>query len=325
MTSSRWSQGPKRSGITEPWELPPGEEECLLDGVLGPLRVAQDPIRDRVAQVAVEVDQLREGDVVALACQFDQPRPHERYSSGARSGASPLQMVAPDERFTWPALPAGTGPRGPRARDDRGIPSRGSAPTRCRPWIVPVSVAPGWQSRPLVLIGGLLAPAAVAAATDSDHDRLPNTWEVARSLTNPYRADTNRDGRPDGSEDPDRDGLVNLHEYLAGMNPRRADTDRDGLVDGREDTDRDGLRTAFEFQAGDLAATGRQRRRRDPGRQREPGPRRPVESRMSSGSARSRPWPTRTATINRCCAMQSASTGQAIHVHVPLCWVSWLR
>ena len=75
--------------IAQPREFAPGEEECLLDGVLRPLRIAQDPIRDRVAQVAVEVDELREGDVVALACPFDQPRPHGRYSSGARSGASP--------------------------------------------------------------------------------------------------------------------------------------------------------------------------------------------------------------------------------------------
>src|SRR5688572_1542255 len=76
--------------IAEPWEFPPGEEECLLDGVLCPLRVAQDPICDRVAQVAVEVDQLGESGIVAVPCLFDQPRPHERYSSGARTGASPL-------------------------------------------------------------------------------------------------------------------------------------------------------------------------------------------------------------------------------------------
>jgi hypothetical protein len=70
--------------IAEPWEFAPGEEECLLDRVLCPLRVAQDPICDRVAQVAVEVDQFGEGDIVALPCLLDQPRPHERYSSGAR-------------------------------------------------------------------------------------------------------------------------------------------------------------------------------------------------------------------------------------------------
>src|SRR3954454_22123554 len=30
-------------GIAQPWEFPPGEEECLLDGVLGLLRIAQNP------------------------------------------------------------------------------------------------------------------------------------------------------------------------------------------------------------------------------------------------------------------------------------------
>jgi hypothetical protein len=69
-------------------------------------------------------------------------------------------------------------------------------------------------------------------------------------LTRVYRADTDRDGVPDGREDPDRDGLTNRQEYLARMHPRRADTDRDGIRDAREDTDGDGLRTAFEFLAG---------------------------------------------------------------------------
>jgi hypothetical protein len=100
-----------------------------------------------------------------------------------------------------------------------------------------------------IVLGGVPI-ASVSAATDSDRDGLPNTWERAMSLTNPYRADSDRDGLPDGREDPDRDGLTNRQEYLAGMHPRRADTDRDGIRDGREDTDGDGLRTAFEFLAG---------------------------------------------------------------------------
>ena len=72
--------------ITEPREFAPCEEECLLDRVLGPLDIAQNSIRDRVAQVAVQVDERGEGDIVAIAGLFDQPRPHERDSSGARSG-----------------------------------------------------------------------------------------------------------------------------------------------------------------------------------------------------------------------------------------------
>jgi 4-hydroxy-2-oxoheptanedioate aldolase len=75
--------------IAQPREFSPREEECLLDGVLGPLGIAQDPIGDGVAEVAVQVDELREGDVVTLSRPFDQPRPHGRFSSGARSDASP--------------------------------------------------------------------------------------------------------------------------------------------------------------------------------------------------------------------------------------------
>jgi hypothetical protein len=102
----------------------------------------------------------------------------------------------------------------------------------------------------VLLVGCLLTPAAATAATDTDHDGLPNTWERSYSLTSPSRADTDRDGLPDGREDPDHDGLTNRQEYVARMHPRRADTDHDGIRDGREDTDGDGLRTAFEFLAG---------------------------------------------------------------------------
>ncbi len=102
----------------------------------------------------------------------------------------------------------------------------------------------------VVLVACLLTPAVVVAATDTDHDGLPNTWERTYSLTSPSRADTDRDGLPDGREDPDHDGLTNRQEYVAHMHPRRADTDHDGIRDGREDTDGDGLRTAFEFLAG---------------------------------------------------------------------------
>ncbi|HYO44629.1 MAG TPA: hypothetical protein VES19_15630 [Candidatus Limnocylindrales bacterium] len=94
------------------------------------------------------------------------------------------------------------------------------------------------------------APAPAAALTDSDGDGLSNAFERDRSLTNPRRRDSDRDGIRDDREDPDRDGLRNRWEMLAGTHPRRADTDRDGLRDGGENPDGDGLSNSREQAVG---------------------------------------------------------------------------
>src|SRR3954468_4926901 len=157
-------------------------------------------------------------------------------------------MVAPAQRFNVSAVPAGTGPRRRESGTTEAFPCARQPRT-----MLPMAHAAIRRTTVAVtvlVLAALVAPVAVAAATDSDHDGLPSTWEWSRSLTSAYRSDTDRDGIPDGKEDPDRDGLTNRQEYLAGMDPRRADTDRDGIRDGREDTDHDGLRTAFEFLAG---------------------------------------------------------------------------
>jgi Bacterial TSP3 repeat len=100
------------------------------------------------------------------------------------------------------------------------------------------------------LLVGALPAAAAASSTDPDKDGLPTKWERDWSKTSPTKKDTDKDGIPDGSEDPDKDTLTNRQEYLAGMRPRRADSDRDGIRDDKEDTDKDGLKTKFEFLAG---------------------------------------------------------------------------
>ncbi len=125
--------------IAEPREFAPGEEECLLDGVLGPLRVAQDPVRDRVASVAFQVDELGEGDVVAVPRLFDQPRPHRRCSVAPRWDASPhadgriVQKVHPLRRSrSEPARSSRASVRADTARPSRRPRTSGRSPRPAR-------------------------------------------------------------------------------------------------------------------------------------------------------------------------------------------------
>jgi alpha-tubulin suppressor-like RCC1 family protein len=78
-------------------------------------------------------------------------------------------------------------------------------------------------------------------AGDGDYDGLP-AWQEWLAGTDPYRADTNANGIPDGVEfatgpsagnpDTDSDGLTNWVELQAGTDPFVADTDGDGAADG---------------------------------------------------------------------------------------------
>jgi len=124
----------------------------------------------------------------------------------------------------------------------------------------------------LLLVPGL---ADAKPRDDRNHDRIPDRWERAhklsttkdhsrrdidrdglnafaewRSGTSPRRADSDRDGRPDGAEDRDRDGLANAFEVAARTDPGRADSDGDRRRDGREDADRDRLDNAAEARFG---------------------------------------------------------------------------
>ena len=94
----------------------------------------------------------------------------------------------------------------------------------------------------------LVPSGAAAASSDPDHDGLTTGFERIWSHTDPGRADTDRDGTPDGQEDPDGDHLPNIWELRLGLDPRHRDTDHDGIRDDREDPDRDRLRNAFEIR-----------------------------------------------------------------------------
>jgi hypothetical protein len=65
---------------------------------------------------------------------------------------------------------------------------------------------------------------------DPDEDGLNNYYEFLAS-TNPYSADTDRNGTTDADEDYDGDKLTNIEEQQYSINPSEPDSDDDGLTD----------------------------------------------------------------------------------------------
>ena len=66
----------------------------------------------------------------------------------------------------------------------------------------------------VALAAALLAPPAVAAARDTDHDGMPDRWEKAHGLD--WR-------KANARGDADHDGYTNLREFRLGLDPHRAD------------------------------------------------------------------------------------------------------
>ncbi|MBT4815338.1 MAG: VWA domain-containing protein, partial [Lentisphaerae bacterium] len=76
-------------------------------------------------------------------------------------------------------------------------------------------------------------PADIVAASDYDGDGLSSLYEYY-VRTNPYDADTDNDGIPDGQEDFDGDTLTNADEEIHGSDPTLPDTDDDSYSDAAE-------------------------------------------------------------------------------------------
>jgi hypothetical protein len=84
-------------------------------------------------------------------------------------------------------------------------------------------------------------------ADDSDHDGLPDAWEIIHGL-DPWDDGTwqetssgVKDGPNGAKGDPDHDGLINIYEYWSGTNPRAEVSDLGGTLDSQQDRDGDGV------------------------------------------------------------------------------------
>lgn len=90
---------------------------------------------------------------------------------------------------------------------------------------------------PLRPVFGSEVPLVPVVLVDTDSDGIPDASEdpnrdgiVDAGETDPLHVDSDRDGLPDGVEDRNRDGRVGVGE----TDPRLRDTDRDGVGDGLE-------------------------------------------------------------------------------------------
>ena len=72
------SSGVESVGISQRWQLAPGEHQRLLDDVLGETEIAQDPIRDRKESIPSPTCQAGERLLITGSRLLDEGRSHLR-------------------------------------------------------------------------------------------------------------------------------------------------------------------------------------------------------------------------------------------------------
>jgi len=88
-------------------------------------------------------------------------------------------------------------------------------------------------------------------ADDLDGDNVLNVVDNCPTTHNPDQADFDLDGAGDVcDDDDDNDGVADVDEAALSTDPFNADTDGDGIPDGMEDFDFDGRSNASELAAG---------------------------------------------------------------------------
>ena len=80
--------------IAESPQVAPGDHQCVLEGILGPIDVAQDPLCEREEPVAANADQVDERRLVPVPCRLDEIAIHlRRLGLRAQRGRRPTPMV----------------------------------------------------------------------------------------------------------------------------------------------------------------------------------------------------------------------------------------
>ena len=76
--------GVPRVRITQRAQVPPGHQQCVLDGILGAVGIAKDEAGDAIQPAERCLHQLREGIEVPVPGQLDERSLHGRHPVGAK-------------------------------------------------------------------------------------------------------------------------------------------------------------------------------------------------------------------------------------------------
>ena len=72
--------------IAEVRQVSPGDHQRVLQGILGPVDIAEDPARDRVQAIEAGAGQVDEGDLIATLRRDHELSIHRRISADVRGG-----------------------------------------------------------------------------------------------------------------------------------------------------------------------------------------------------------------------------------------------
>jgi len=65
--------------IAEARQVPPGDHQRVLQGILGPIDISEDPVREREESVTAELDEVDERRLVSVLRRYDEVAIHPHH------------------------------------------------------------------------------------------------------------------------------------------------------------------------------------------------------------------------------------------------------